>query len=335
MIHPVVSGREHESGTPFAVGEVNSEWGYMHLFDDTSLDIVLEKLDTANDFVDYLRKKEAFIRSGQLIAAAGEEELLAQYLSRLGSDGTHDFVYPPNARIVIDEGHWERFLRSPERRAQSQADEISYAWDELIERFAHHISTDTLHYSLTESFADSECNLRWLARENRTRRRLLAISIHELIAQTPSDQMATRVVCPSASGDPFYVFLIAPSAWGGQHYRELRREWLYKYCMATKLRFPEASWVVGLATESGWAAVRSEDLFGLDCSAWSAEMQAEAEAMQAEFPVLQKVKGFRSRIEEYPTKPYEVPKASHRRKIGRNERCPCGSGQKYKRCCGK
>jgi uncharacterized protein len=26
---------------------------------------------------------------------------------------------------------------------------------------------------------------------------------------------------------------------------------------------------------------------------------------------------------------------SHRRKVGRNEPCPCGSGEKYKRCCGE
>jgi preprotein translocase subunit SecA len=25
----------------------------------------------------------------------------------------------------------------------------------------------------------------------------------------------------------------------------------------------------------------------------------------------------------------------HARKVGRNERCPCGSGKKYKRCCGR
>ncbi len=25
----------------------------------------------------------------------------------------------------------------------------------------------------------------------------------------------------------------------------------------------------------------------------------------------------------------------HRRKVGRNESCPCGSGKKYKHCCGK
>ncbi len=29
------------------------------------------------------------------------------------------------------------------------------------------------------------------------------------------------------------------------------------------------------------------------------------------------------------------PSESRQRKIGRNERCPCGSGVKYKKCCGK
>lgn len=38
-----------------------------------------------------------------------------------------------------------------------------------------------------------------------------------------------------------------------------------------------------------------------------------------------------------PPKPPQVasPVVSKTRKIGRNEPCPCGSGQKYKRCCGK
>jgi preprotein translocase subunit SecA len=37
---------------------------------------------------------------------------------------------------------------------------------------------------------------------------------------------------------------------------------------------------------------------------------------------------------------YEQPAASHTpaksgKNIGRNEPCPCGSGKKYKKCCGK
>ena len=31
----------------------------------------------------------------------------------------------------------------------------------------------------------------------------------------------------------------------------------------------------------------------------------------------------------------EKQKTGYRKKIGRNEQCPCGSGKKYKKCCGK
>ena len=38
-------------------------------------------------------------------------------------------------------------------------------------------------------------------------------------------------------------------------------------------------------------------------------------------------------------KPAEAPKAEtfirEERKVGRNEPCPCGSGKKYKQCCGR
>ena len=33
-------------------------------------------------------------------------------------------------------------------------------------------------------------------------------------------------------------------------------------------------------------------------------------------------------------KPY-APQPEKQKKVGRNDPCPCGSGKKYKRCCGK
>ena len=33
--------------------------------------------------------------------------------------------------------------------------------------------------------------------------------------------------------------------------------------------------------------------------------------------------------------PVKVPVKREAPKIGRNEKCPCGSGEKYKNCCGK
>ncbi len=68
---------------PFRIGHVDPDKGYIHVLDDTTLDIVLETLDTISDFVQYLTKKEAFVRSGRLGMAAGEEELLALYLSEV------------------------------------------------------------------------------------------------------------------------------------------------------------------------------------------------------------------------------------------------------------
>ena len=35
------------------------------------------------------------------------------------------------------------------------------------------------------------------------------------------------------------------------------------------------------------------------------------------------------------TKKKNIPFKRSIKKIGRNELCPCGSGKKYKRCCGK
>jgi hypothetical protein len=35
------------------------------------------------------------------------------------------------------------------------------------------------------------------------------------------------------------------------------------------------------------------------------------------------------------TREYRLSKIVHREKIGRNDPCPCGSGKKYKTCCGK
>ena len=35
------------------------------------------------------------------------------------------------------------------------------------------------------------------------------------------------------------------------------------------------------------------------------------------------------------TKKYREDNIAHVEKIGRNDPCPCGSGKKYKKCCGK
>jgi len=62
MIAPSITGTAHyeanpEGIEPFTIGDLDTDKGYVHVLDDTSLDIVLSTLDTITDFVEYLTKR--------------------------------------------------------------------------------------------------------------------------------------------------------------------------------------------------------------------------------------------------------------------------------------
>src|SRR5215217_5603092 len=62
-IIPDIVGATHtacpeDGGQPFAIGQIDPAYGYVHVLDDMSLDIVLAELDTVSDFVAYLSQKE-------------------------------------------------------------------------------------------------------------------------------------------------------------------------------------------------------------------------------------------------------------------------------------
>ncbi len=70
----------HDPSRVFTIGQLNPHKGFVHVFDDATLDIVMKTLDTISDFVAYLSKKEALFTRGIRVIAAGEEEILAHYL---------------------------------------------------------------------------------------------------------------------------------------------------------------------------------------------------------------------------------------------------------------
>lgn len=339
MLHPSIVGGQHllpreQGGWPFAVGVVEPLNGFVHVIDDTTMDILLGTLDTVSDFVNYLNKKEALISSGRLISAAGEEELLAYYLAHMDEDGAHGFAIPSDVNgISLLEGLWDRFRISPERKAQLAADAVSYAWDDLIEVFNTHILDDTQYYRTPGSMADQERILRCLAAESRLGRRFLAKRLREVLEVSRSQFRTARVLLPARASGPYYVFLALgrPSASDYDEYREARRGLLGAYCQAVKVLFPEALDIVGIATEplTDIDAERSEDALYLDARDWSEASQAEAEALKNDLHLLEDTKEFAGTEREYPI---AIPQLKGRH---RNLPCPCGSGKKYKFCHGK
>lgn len=50
MLDSGVVGEQQHSRHPFTIGRLNQDRGYVHVFDDTSLDVVMNYLDTVSDF---------------------------------------------------------------------------------------------------------------------------------------------------------------------------------------------------------------------------------------------------------------------------------------------
>jgi hypothetical protein len=217
---------------PFMIGQIDPGKGFVHVLDDTTLDVLLGTLDTVKDFVEYLSRKQRLITAGKLGYATSEEDLLAYYLRQFGSDGWRAFARPKGANVIcIDEGLWLGYQRHPQRLARLQADKMSYLWDGLIERFNKHILNDTQYETTAPGVAQSEPFVRFLAREHRTRRRLLTNAFVELYERLGTQSWKVRIIEPSSPRDPYYLFLAMRHPYGvsSQDYRQARRHCLEEY----------------------------------------------------------------------------------------------------------
>lgn len=321
--------------SPFYVGDLAPEKTFVHIFDDDSLHTLMTTRDTISDFVTYLLKRETLLRGQRAICATGEEQLLAVYLTNLNGENEHDFVFPIQPgenidKIFLAEGHWEDFQNSAQRIVQINADKVSYAWDELIEKFSYYAMRGEQQFVTDGGIKDSEKILRFMAREPRWKRRYLAKHILEMIHKTPITNRNLRVFPPMEKGDPYYVFLLLPviHAKTNQEYRIVRRQFLEDCCLVTKFVFQDAEDIVGIATETDPSYLsRSEDSIYLDAREWTAEMNENAKLIQKELGILTKATRHHENAQEFPDVRNTLSKNP------RNKPCPCGSGKKYKHCC--
>lgn len=347
--------RGHKAHTPpFTIGDLDPSDTFVHVFDDTTLDAVMQARDTITDFTHYLDKKERFLRSERPIAVDGEEDLLAIYLQTATDCGEHDFVILPQATggLTITGSFWSDFVQSPQRKCQLEHDAISYSWDLLIEKFNHHaLGGNQLdlhgneHTSSADVVTETERVMRFMAREPRTRRRILARDLNELVERTAADTLGISVVGPSNDGDPYFAFLTFPEwrgTWTGTltedylEYRHMRGyDVLHSLILAVKLKFPDAEHIVGIATESGLDAyLRTEDFGYIDARDWCDHLEKQAIARQQELALLEKANIRRRTVQEFPSVTLGGDLLFPPGKNPRNKPCPCGSNLKFKRCHG-
>ena len=267
---------------PFAIGDVDPSGSFVHIMNDVYLDIIMKELDTIRDFTDYLEKKAAFIRSGNLSVAYGEENLLAYYAIRLNDEGYHDFVQENEDAIVeIKHTHYESFINDLRYVAKNQADKISYVWDGLIEIFTSRMLDGT---SITLEGHDFELRInelgaRYMALQPRFIRRALGEAFSDALERSRTHDRFFRVVMAPAYGNEndtaFFLMTfkytdLMENIGGYEHYRVKRSENAQVYAMGILERHPHIKRVVGISCEPpGQGRGSSQELVYVEQTSWT------------------------------------------------------------------
>lgn len=280
LIVPDVKGSdhlvgEHSRGRLFAVGDIEPDGPFIHVFDEVTLDVVLGELDTISDFADYLDRKSAFIRNGNLAFAAGEEELVAHYVSHTRKDGEHDFVHEdqspfvPGQIVGFEEGLYANLRRNPQYLAKKQADADSYIWDRLIGAFTKHMIAGTTIVPDGEEFdlSQHEQGVRHMALVPRTERRANGRAVIGALERSVEGPRFCRAMIPmdgrSDTGFFFLTLQVPPEdilPGGYDAYRRARSNLAEAYAFGFLEKYRFLNRIVGIATEPVNSKGSSEDL---------------------------------------------------------------------------
>lgn len=307
------------------VGRIGKESGWIHVVDGDQLQKLLAELSTAGDFIDYLRKKEKALHQGKIQSANNELDIVACYVHK-------NRTFPAEwQNAVLPSGIWDNLLSKPEYQARIELDRISYIWDAIIERLIQHFVASELEVGNDLPVADFEKKARIMARERRFTRRVLARWIVERIERAQSERIAIgSAICPTGV---LYVLLIGTGSSREEHpeYRKARLASLFERCHAAKDLHPEPRYVLGIAMDASGGRGGSEDFVLLDTKDWTDKDMQLAKEIRSKGKFF---RGERKRVieDEYVS---HFPVPPHRKRPRPNEPCYCGSGIKFKKCCGQ
>lgn len=285
IIRPDIKGNAHwprdlNQVRPFCIGDIDPSNSFVHVFNERTLEIVMNELDTVTDFVDYLDKKANLVRSGRLIQANGEENLLAYYAIRINENGEHDFV-PNNRPLKIDNTHYSRFVNDPRYIAKKKADQISYLWDTLIESFTNHMlgGTSVTLGKYKFHLRKNELGVRFMALESRLSRRGHGEAVKGALEIGAQKNTFFRLIVRSeGTKDANTAFFILTFRYQGnttdtrkyEQYRIARTNVAHIYAKGILERHSYLKRVIGVACEPpGQPHGGSEDMVYAEQASWT------------------------------------------------------------------
>lgn len=308
----------------------------IHILDSHNLEIVLGELDTISDFKEYLSEKEKTIKMLDFLIYPGEEDLLAHYMTNFDERTEKHFIWNNSLKangVSISEGTWKEFVQSKIYKRKKQNDIRSYLWDEIIQNACEHALDGTL--SGNADVFSNQTAFHQMTKEPRVSRRAVSKKILEAINQLPEPEEFARKVTVIKLNNVSYVFLQVSKKNIAHYgaYQTRRRRMLAIACGAFKNKCPSQKKIIGIAVEPLKYHKKEKvswDFMLLNCETWSKEQKNYYERQNETLQFFRNDRVQEGRISEYE---YPAARISKKAKIGRNEKCPCGSGKKYKKCC--
>ena len=303
---------EGSANLPFCIGDIDPTGSFVHVFNEITLDIVMQELDTVTDFVTYLDKKEKIIRSGCVLKADGEEHMLAHYVTHYNQHGDHDFISDGTV-LKIDNSHYPRLVEDRRYIAKKIADKISYIWDDLIECFAKNMldGTSVSHGTHEFDLQRNEIALRIMVLEPRLSRRTLGRAVKEALDQGVNEEQFFRMVVENKIGKKIETgYFVLTRRYDGTStesreydtYRKSRLNVAKIYARAILQGHPYLKRVIGIALEPPKPPHGgSEDMVYAEQGEWTREQRAEVRDLCQKHGIFQgSMKGQKFSDQEYP-----------------------------------
>ncbi|MDY6180824.1 MAG: SEC-C domain-containing protein [Candidatus Faecousia sp.] len=336
----VWDAQKQEQCIPFEVGCITPEKNeVVHILDDSSFSVILQELDTISDFVGYLSDKENFFRAGVRINAAGETELLANHINGLISGtkrGLSNILQknPKATDIAFEEGLWNEVHSSDNYQKWKHNLEPSYFIDSLLKKTFSFVERGLS--TSTDPSIDSQSQLfRYLVRDDREHRSALAQGFLSFFKKTTGHYRGTQIIYNQDQPDVCYLLFLMPHEqyMSDDDYRRVRYQMLEDYCVIAKADFPEAKMIIGIAHETDETLGSSEDFISLDAHLWTTEDKVHSNKIKQEY-IDRGLLGKRN-VVSFNYRRTEEAEIKRYKGRDRNKACPCGSGKKYKKCCGR
>jgi hypothetical protein len=328
-IAPDLKGKGHTDTTvegwkPFAIGDVQPEGTFVHVFNEPVLELLALELDTITDFARYLTRRERIMRSGHLLPLAGEHDLLGHYLLSGGPDEEHDFARPGGGErregemLQIPDGTYTGLATQPGYETRKEADKISYAWDKLLGQFTASILAGEAEgaFGKEPKPAEAEEGLRSMALEPRLRRRLLGASVVDAMQKAEAakvDHFARQMLPGAHSVDETVGYVLLILAHHGEapgdaytEYRKRRMVMLHGYDLNMLQNNRALRRAIGIGIDASSKVTGrkggSEDFYALEVDAWTPELEMRAQELKNDFGLLKpdNVTSITASVDEFP-----------------------------------